>query len=320
MRQNGEDELAVIAEIARMYYVEGMTQLEIAESLYFSKAKVSRALHAAREKNIVEFRINYPLKRSMALENELMRRFSLKEVRVVSDLCDNQSADISLKRIGEMAAQYLDEILKDGDSIGLSWGRTLYQTIRQLHPSSPRRIDVVQLIGNSSEHYNVNLDISGLVRMMAESFGGTSTLLYAPMYINSDIVRRELLREDVIRRAIKKISRVDYVLTGIADVSQNKYGATWAGYLTEERKRDLIRKGAVGYLCGYFFDKNGSLLNDPINEKIVGIPFEKIKQGPQVIAVAGGLDKTYAIRAALEGGIIDCLITDSRIAEKLLIL
>lgn len=320
MRRIDDDDLTVIAEIARMYYIEGMTQLEIAELLYFSKAKVSRALQTAREKNIIEFRINYPLKRSMKLENELKRFYNLEEVLVVSSLQDRQNEDISIKRIGELAADYLDELLKDGDSIGLSWGRTISQTVKQLNPSSPRRIEVVQLVGNSRETYKQNMssDITSLVHTMANAFHGTCSLLYAPMYIHSDLVREELLREDIIRKAIDKICKVDYVLTGIADVSQRKYAGTWAGYLTDEKKLDLIKKGAVGYLCGYFFDKNGNLVSDPINSKIVGIPFEKVKQGPKVIAVAGGVDKTFAIHAAIKGGLIDCLITDSRIAEKLL--
>ena len=111
MRQIDDEELAVIAEIARMYYVEGMSQLEIANMLFFSKAKVSRALRMAREEHIVEFHINYPLKRSMKLESELKRRFGLEEALVVTDLYE-KSTDISIKRIGEMAAEYLDELFK----------------------------------------------------------------------------------------------------------------------------------------------------------------------------------------------------------------
>ena len=58
MKQIGDEELAVIAEVARMYYIEGMSQLDIANMLFFSKAKVSRALRIAREEGIVEFHIN----------------------------------------------------------------------------------------------------------------------------------------------------------------------------------------------------------------------------------------------------------------------
>ena len=67
----------------------------------------------------------------------------------------------------------------------------------------------------------------------------------------------------------------------------------------EVRERELIKKGAVGYLCGYFLDRDGNKLSDPINDKIIGISFEDLKKVPHVIAVAGGLDKTSAIRAAL---------------------
>ena len=53
MKQYGDEELSVIAEIARMYYVEGMSQIDIANMLFFSKAKVSRALRIARENFIL---------------------------------------------------------------------------------------------------------------------------------------------------------------------------------------------------------------------------------------------------------------------------
>ena len=318
MRQMDEEELALIAEVARMYYIEGMSQLDIANILFFSKAKVSRALRIAREKNIVEFQINYPLKRSIKLETKLKREFGLKEALVVSDLYDNHSTEISIKRIGEMAANYLDETLKDGDSIGLAWGRTMYQAVRQLKPSSPRRIQVLQLMGNSMEDYNMDIDETTLTERMAQAFQGTAVRLYAPMYVNSDIVRKELLREPIIRKTMDKIRAVDYALTGIADVSLEYPKSTWAGYLTEHKKQELIRKGAVGYLCGYFVDKNGNKLSDPINDKIIGISFEDLKKVPYVIAVAGGLDKTNSILAALRGKLIHCLITDSRIAKKLL--
>ena len=55
-----------------------------------------------------------------------------------------------------------------------------------------------------------------------------------------------------------------------------------------------------------------------VNDKIVGISFEELKNAPHVIVAAGGVDKTQAIYAALKGKIINTLITDSRIAEKLL--
>ena len=39
MKQYGDEELSVIAEIARMYYVEGMSQIDIANTLFVSRGK-----------------------------------------------------------------------------------------------------------------------------------------------------------------------------------------------------------------------------------------------------------------------------------------
>ena len=318
MKRADEEELAVIAEIARMYYVEGMSQQEIANMLFFSKAKVSRALKIAREEKIVEFQIHYPLKQSVLLETELKRRFGLKEALVVTDLYDNQDAEIAIKRIGEMAAGYLDRILEDGDAVGLSWGRTIYQMVRQLKPSVPRKLEIVQLVGNATEEYLSQKELPVLVQEMARAFQARYSLLYAPLYIENDIVRKELMKERIIRTALEKAKKVQYVVTGIADMKAGGGVNTWEGYLTPRKKEELIRKGAVGYLCGYFFDREGKKINDRLNDWIIGIPFEDLQQVPQVIALAGGWDKTQAIYAAIKGNLIDCLITDSRIAEKLI--
>lgn len=320
MRRIGKEELSVIAEIARMYYVEGMSQRRIADILYFSGAKVSRAIKLAREQNIVEFHINYPLRRSLLLEAELKRSFYLENALVVTDLYDNGSADISIKRIGEMAACYLEETLKDGDRVGLSWGRTMYQTVSQLRPKEPRQIQVIQLVGSSAKDYEASLEAPALVQEMARAFHGTYSLLYAPMYISNDIVRRELMKERVIKKTLDEIRSADYIVTGIGDVSISQKPVTWAGFLSPQKKQALMKKGAVGYLCGYFFDKEGERLQDPMNDRIIGIEFEEIKKIPHVIVAAGGLDKTNAIFSAIRGGLVDCLITDSRIAEKLLAL
>ncbi len=318
MKQYEEDELSVIAEIARMYYVEGMSQLEIAELLFFSKAKVSRALKIAREQKIVEFHINFPLKQSTLLEVELKRKFGLVDAVVVTDLYNNQNAEVSIKRIGEMGAAYLDRILQDGDRVGLSWGRTMHQLVSQMKPERPKKIQVVQLVGSSTEGYATELETPTLVQEMAKAYQGAYALLYAPMYIENDIVRKELMKERVIQSTLEKIRSVNYIVTGIADVSSHERAVTWMGYLSESRKQDLIRKGAVGYMCGYFFDKDGQKLNDRINDRIIGIQFDEIRKVPNVIAVAGGIDKTHAIHAAIKGKLVNRLITDSRIAEKLL--
>ena len=54
------------------------------------------------------------------------------------------------------------------------------------------------------------------------------------------------------------------------------------------------------------------------DERVIGIELAQLKRVPRAIAVAGGPGKTEAIRAALLGGWINCLITDTYTAERLL--
>ena len=54
------------------------------------------------------------------------------------------------------------------------------------------------------------------------------------------------------------------------------------------------------------------------DDRVIGIELEQLKRVPRAIAVAGGPGKTEAIHAALVGGWINCLITDTYTAKRLL--
>ena len=53
-------------------------------------------------------------------------------------------------------------------------------------------------------------------------------------------------------------------------------------------------------------------------QRVIGIELEQLKRVPRAIGVAGGPSKVAAIRAALLGGWVNCLITDRVTAERLL--
>ena len=55
-----------------------------------------------------------------------------------------------------------------------------------------------------------------------------------------------------------------------------------------------------------------------LDARVIGIELGQLKRVPRAIGVAGGPSKTLAIRAALLGGWINCLITDRWTAERLL--
>lgn len=313
-----ETEMSMIAEVARMYYEENLSQTMIAKRMFFSKSKVCRYIQKAKELQIVEIQIKYPLKQSIKLKEILKEKYHLKDAVVIMNQADDENKDFIIKRLGEQTAKYIDDLLRDGDSIGLSWGRTLNQIIQQLRPKTPRKIRVVQLTGGSAEGYHTGLDTASLVRKMAEIYHGTQTMLYAPLYVESDIVREELMKEPIIKQAFKEINHLNYVITGIASIRSKTLSGTWAGFLSDTSRGTLLKKGAIGYFCGHFIDAAGNPVEDHLEKNIIGIQLDQLRKNQGVIAVAGGIQKAQAIHAALVGGYINYLITDNYTAEKIL--
>ena len=56
------DDLLLLADVAQQYYLEDMTQEQIARRIGVSRSNVSRMLKDARERGVVEIRIHHPLR------------------------------------------------------------------------------------------------------------------------------------------------------------------------------------------------------------------------------------------------------------------
>ena len=69
----------VIADVARCFYDDGLTQEAIAKQINASRSTVSRLLQMARDRGIVRIQIDYPWGRAADLEQRLIERFHLRE-------------------------------------------------------------------------------------------------------------------------------------------------------------------------------------------------------------------------------------------------
>jgi DNA-binding transcriptional regulator LsrR (DeoR family) len=59
------------------------------------------------------------------------------------------------------------------------------------------------------------------------------------------------------------------------------------------------------------------MIDSKFNKRVIGILPEQIKKINNTVVIGGGLRKLEAIRAAMKGGWITTLITDSVVAAKL---
>ena len=69
----------LLAEVARLYYLNHLTQQHIAERMGVSRSKVSRRLSEARSSGLVEIRVHSPLMLDTVLQDALKARLGLRE-------------------------------------------------------------------------------------------------------------------------------------------------------------------------------------------------------------------------------------------------
>ena len=118
------------ARIAWYYFIAGLTQQEISDRLGIARARVNKIVGQLRADGSVVVDIRLPLASCVELEEKLRQRFDLKQVTVVPSSMDE---DVQRRMIGDAAGILLDELIHDGMSIAIGWGRTLSAT----HPDFP---------------------------------------------------------------------------------------------------------------------------------------------------------------------------------------
>ena len=60
------------------------------------------------------------------------------------------------------------------------------------------------------------------------------------------------------------------------------------------------------------------MIESALNERVIGLTLEEIRQIETVIGVAGGAAKYHAILGAVRGQLVDVLVTDDATARQLL--
>src|SRR6476646_8944802 len=114
---------------AWLYYVEGMTQEQIARFMNISRAKVIRLLASARDNGIVRIRIEARASEQIALERKLVAAYGLADAMVVP--APAAATEITTE-CGHAGGTDLTEQMKDGMALGVGWGATLHMSLKAL--------------------------------------------------------------------------------------------------------------------------------------------------------------------------------------------
>jgi DNA-binding transcriptional regulator LsrR (DeoR family) len=303
----------LLYKIATAYYEDGLTQDQIGKRFGLSRIKVSRLLQQARQSRVVQITILPPPGSYGDREREVETLYGLDEVVIAGP--GGNLAD-TMAEIGLAAANYLARCLNEERVLAISWGTTILAVIEALSPQYLPDLRVVQMLGGlgrvESDTYGADLTLR-----MAQTLGARARLLPSPGIVGSRMVRDALLQDTNIAETLALAEHAELALVGIG-VPDRGTILHQSHILTDEEIEELRTLGAVGDIALRFFDGDGKPLDHPVNDRIIGLDLEQLKRIPRVIGVAGGPGKYEVVRAALQGHLIDVLITDDTIAEQLL--
>lgn len=316
MRKRQRD-VRLLVRVAQMYYEEGANQSEIAEKLRISKATISRILSEAKEEGIVTVKVHNPISQeNIEIEKEMERRFALKEVIIIPSNSQN-TLDIK-KDLAKVAAGYLERIIKQGQSIGISMGSTLKEIPPYIKNQRSNDFTFIPLLGGIGQ-INIDLHPNQIAQEFAKKFKGNYKLLHAPAIVENMKAKEAFIKDSHVQAILNMGENVHIGVFGIGSLS-NTSTLLKSGYYSNEDIKSLRDRGAVGDISSRFINEKGQGEIFEFNNRVIGLSLEKIKNIPLSVGIAGGEEKAQPILAVLRGGYINVLITDLMAAQRILTL
>jgi DNA-binding transcriptional regulator LsrR (DeoR family) len=309
---NEETVADIKVRAAWMYYIEGLTQEQIAQELETSRIKVNRLLSSARSEGIVRIRIDAKSAAQVSLERQLCAAYGLKTVIVVptpSDVTNLPSV------IGFAAGVWLSDMMQDGVSLAVGWGSTLNMAMRGITPRKLEGASVISLLGGMTHSRAVNP--SAVARRMADVFGADCYQLTAPVFVSGQHVRDALRQEPTLQDLIHRARSAHVAMFSVGDLSPAST-LFHEGLLPETELESLRKAGAVGDVLCHFIDAEGRRVDHPVNQRTMAVELSDLRTIRDVAIASGGAHKALAIRAAILATQARVLITDQDAAKALL--
>ncbi|MGV1916384.1 sugar-binding transcriptional regulator [Rhizobium sp. 22-785-1] len=296
-----------------LYYVAGRTQDEIAAAMGISRQSAQRLVSLAVAERLIKVRLDHPIAACLEKAEALRERFFLKHVEVVPSDPAGTSSTVG---IAEAGAAEIERWLRQPDPIVLAigTGRTLKAAVDQLPPMECPQHRIVSLTGNigpdgSAAYYNV-------IFSMADAIKARHFPMPLPVLCSSAEERELLHDQAMVRSTLSLGAAANVTFVGVGELGENAPLCV-DGFLAVEDMKRLIAEGAAGEICGWFFDGDGKIITNPINDRVASVPVPS-RETCTVIGIAQGRKKSPAMLAALRGGLLNGIITDEQSAEYML--
>lgn len=303
-------EVVLAARVARQFYLEGLSKVDIAGQLGISRFRVARLLDSARESGLVRIEIGLPGGiLDAGLSAELCAAFGLRHAFVFN--FPEETTQLR-QRLGEATGQVLTDLITPDDVLGLTWSRTLSGLTAALTQLPP--CPIVQLTGAVPPPDG--RDLLELVRGVARVGGGTAHAFYAPMLVSNATTATAIRSQADIAEAFALIPSVTVAVVSIGAWSPGL--STIYDAVTPAEREALAADGVHAEVAGVFIGADGRPLVTALDGRMIVAPVPLFTRIPFVLGVAYDPAKSPAVHAAIRGGLVHGLVTHSSLARSLL--
>lgn len=304
----GEDPLLWAAWL---YYEEGLTQGDIATQMGVSRATVNAYLAEARTRGIVSIEIEPDRFRALSIAQAIHDHFGLMDCLVIPS---SGSDSPLIDRLGVAGAQALSRIMQPGDTVAVTWGRTVLAMASRVRRGTLQDLRVVQATGGTTG--KIPWTPEACSTTLAEALGARCIPISAPAIVSSSEMRELLLREPLVAEQMTVLAEADRIVLGISSLRPESTIHS-SGFFDNVTMYEHYHS-AVGSIAGRLISARGEAVDGPLEPRTIGIGLDALRRIPCRIGVAGGMDKVQAILAALRGGLVNVLVTDADTARAIL--
>jgi DNA-binding transcriptional regulator LsrR (DeoR family) len=297
-----------------------LTQAEISKRLQLSRQRVQRLLQNARDNGVVQISIQPVMGVYSELEESLERRFDLLEALVVeTSAYDDQP--LVAKELGAGAAEYLLRVIEPGDRIVISWGGSLLGMVNALsakaNTGENEDVAVIQGLGGLGDP-NHEAHAADLTRRLARVIGGQAVLLPAPGAAGTPAARDAFYDDPFVSQTLALARQANLAFMGIGAPRPDSILVQEGSIVSWPELEALMQWGAVGDINLRYYDAEGQSVPSNLDERVIGLTLDEIRDIGTVVGLAGGAAKLQAIQGALQGQLVDVLVTDHVTAQRLL--
>jgi DNA-binding transcriptional regulator LsrR (DeoR family) len=296
---------------AWLYFMEGLTQAEVARKLGTTRLRINRILGDARRNGLVGITLNSELASCVALEQELVRDFGLREAVIVPTPEDEQQIPVML---GRATAAFVSHFLESNRirGFGIGWGRTLREMVRHIRTARYPDLCVNSMMGGLTRGLEINT--FDIVSELARRLNSECQYLAAPIYAGSPASRDTIIGQDVFREVFRRIETNELAVLSVGDVTKRSMLVRY-GLPEDVSMRDLRDAGAVCDIIGQFIDERGQPIHHALNRRAIALPLRDLPRVRTVVFAAGGRHKVRALAAVLRGRFGSVLVSDETTAR-----